>query len=36
MGIILYKMIYGKEPYYGSSTLELLEQIKSKDVEFPS
>ena len=35
MGIILYKMLYGKEPYYGSSTIELLEQIKRNELEFP-
>ena len=32
MGIILYKMLYGKEPYHGSSTLELLEKIKRNEL----
>ena len=35
MGIILYKMLYGRQPYIGSSTVDLIQQIKTKPLTFP-
>lgn len=35
MGIILFKMLFGREPYRAASKSELLEQIETQELRFP-
>ena len=35
MGIILYKMLYGKEPFHGKDEEEIIRNISEKELKFP-
>lgn len=35
MGIILYKMLYGKEPFHGKDEEEIIKNISEKELKFP-
>jgi serine/threonine protein kinase len=35
MGIILYKMLYGKEPYNGKDEEQMIKVISEKELAFP-
>ena len=35
MGVILYKMLYGSEPFSGRNEKELMESITHSSLEFP-
>ena len=35
MGIILYKMLYGKEPYNGKDEEQMVKNISEKELAFP-